>query len=106
MPRRALLSAVVLLVFAASTTNAAAGNAGATDGAPAAAATGENKSGAVNGRGGHDPATSLPAVTSGARPGPPVLYSKQPKAPELENHDPRFRAAPLLVSVTEGYVQG
>ncbi|HWC13853.1 MAG TPA: hypothetical protein VG929_04590 [Actinomycetota bacterium] len=54
----------------------------------------------------HDLATSLPAVTSGARPGPAVLYSKQPSAPELENHDPRFRAAPLLVSGIEGYVQG
>jgi hypothetical protein len=49
---------------------------------------------------------SLPSVTSGARPGPAVLYADAPRAPQLENRDPRFRAAPLLVSATEAYVDG
>src|SRR5436309_15869914 len=50
--------------------------------------------------------TSLPSVRSGARPGPDVLYAPPPAAPQLENRDPRFRAAPLLVSGTEAYVNG
>jgi len=49
---------------------------------------------------------SLPAVTSGARPGPDVLYAPAPTAPQLENRDPRFTAPPLLVSGTEAYVNG
>ncbi|RZU31402.1 hypothetical protein BKA19_1061 [Blastococcus saxobsidens] len=49
---------------------------------------------------------SLPSVTSGARPGPDVLYAPPPRAPQLENRDPRFRAAPLLVSGHEAYVGG
>lgn len=50
--------------------------------------------------------TGLPTVTSGVRPGPPVLYAAAPKAPQLENRNPRFAAAPLLVSGTEAYVGG
>ena len=53
-----------------------------------------------------DAAPSLPSVSSGARPGPDLLYAAPPVAPQLENRDPRFRAAPLLVSGTEGYVAG
>jgi hypothetical protein len=49
---------------------------------------------------------SLPAVSSGALPGPPVLYAPPPAAPQLENRDPRFRAEPLLVSGEEAYVDG
>jgi len=52
------------------------------------------------------PASSLPAVSSGARPGPDVLYAPPPVAPQLENRDPRFKAAPSLVSGTEAYVNG
>lgn len=49
---------------------------------------------------------SLPAVASGARPGPDVLYAPPPAAPALENRSSRFRAAPLLVSGTEAYADG
>jgi hypothetical protein len=49
---------------------------------------------------------SLPAVSSGALPGPDVLYTTPPAAPQLENRDPRFTAPPLLVSGTEAYVNG
>ncbi|GAC1441753.1 MAG: hypothetical protein NVSMB55_10380 [Mycobacteriales bacterium] len=51
-------------------------------------------------------AASLPQVPSGHRPGPDVLYAPPPAAPQLQNHDPRFRAQPLLVSGTEAYVGG
>lgn len=51
-------------------------------------------------------AISLPTVSSGALPGPAVLYADAPRAPQLENRDPRFRAEPLLVSATEAYVDG
>ena len=51
-------------------------------------------------------ARSLPAVSSGARPGPDVLYAPRPAAPQLENRDPRFVAEPLLVSGNEAYVDG
>jgi len=50
--------------------------------------------------------SSLPSVASGARPGPDVLYSPAPAAPQLENRHPRFGAAPLLVSGHEAYVNG
>jgi hypothetical protein len=50
--------------------------------------------------------TSLPAVSSGARPGPDVLYEPPPRAPQLENRNPRFQALPLLVSGTEAYMNG
>jgi len=49
---------------------------------------------------------SLPSVPSGARPGPDVLYAAAPAAPQLENHNPRFNAAPLLVSGQEAYIDG
>lgn len=51
-------------------------------------------------------APSLPSVDSGSRPGPDVLYAPPPRAPQLENRDFRFTAAPLLVSATEAYVAG
>ena len=51
-------------------------------------------------------ASSLPSVSSGARPGPDVLYAPAPAAPQLENRNPRFSASPLLVSGTEAYVNG
>jgi len=51
-------------------------------------------------------AASLPAVSSGARPGPDVLYTAPPAAPQLENRDARFTAAPLLVSGHEAYAAG
>ncbi len=51
-------------------------------------------------------AGSLPTVSSGARPGPDVLYAPPPPAPQLENRNPRFTAAPLLVSGQEAYVAG
>lgn len=51
-------------------------------------------------------AGSLPAVASGARPGPDVLYAPPPAAPQLESRDPRFTAPPLLVSGQEAYVAG
>jgi poly(3-hydroxybutyrate) depolymerase len=51
-------------------------------------------------------AASLPTVPSGARPGPDVLYAPPPTAPQLENRDRRFRAAPLLVSGHEAYAKG
>jgi len=50
-------------------------------------------------------AASLPTVSSGARPGPPMLYARSPRAPELENHAP-FHARPLLVSGTDAYRGG
>jgi hypothetical protein len=52
------------------------------------------------------PYPSLPSVSAGRRPGPAVLYADPPRAPQLENHDKRFRAAPLLVAGTEAYVRG
>ena len=56
--------------------------------------------------GGADTPASLPSVSSGARPGPDVLYAPQPAAPQLENRSPRFRADPLLVMGAEAYVDG
>ena len=54
-----------------------------------------------------DPAlASLPSVTSGERPGPALLYALPPEAPQLENRDPAFRAAPILVTASERYVDG
>jgi hypothetical protein len=54
-----------------------------------------------------DPALrSLPHVSGGAHPGPSVLYAPAPVAPQLENHSPRFRAGPLLVSGAEAYTRG
>jgi dienelactone hydrolase len=48
---------------------------------------------------------SLPTVESGPRPGPPLLYAKQPRVPELSVRPP-FRARPLLVSGTDAYRRG
>src|SRR5688572_25624869 len=47
----------------------------------------------------------LPAVPSGAAPGPPVLYAPAPSAPQLSASGP-FAAAPLLVSGTDAYADG
>ena len=51
-------------------------------------------------------ASSLPSASSGARPGPDVLYAPAPPAPQLENRNPRFSASPLLVSGADAYVNG
>jgi hypothetical protein len=50
-------------------------------------------------------AGSLPSVSSGKLPGPPLLYAKAPQVPQLENRAP-FRARPLLVSGTDAYRRG
>ncbi len=49
---------------------------------------------------------SLPSVNGGRRPGPAVLYEDAPRAPQLENRDPHFRADPLLVAGNDAYVDG
>src|SRR3954467_9328189 len=53
------------------------------------------------------PATgaSLPAVDSGARPGPDLLYAPAPDAPQLQNTGV-WKAAPILVSGAEAYRDG
>ncbi|MCU1623915.1 MAG: putative penicillin acylase [Frankiales bacterium] len=51
------------------------------------------------------PASGLPAVTSGHRPGPDVLYAAAPRAPQLENTGP-WRAAPILTSGATSYRDG
>ena len=51
-------------------------------------------------------ADSLPSVTSGALPGPEVIYADPPPAPQLENHDARLAAETLRVSGAEAYVDG
>ena len=48
---------------------------------------------------------SLPAATSGHRPGPDILYAKPPRAPQLENTGP-WRAQPILVSGAQAYRGG
>jgi hypothetical protein len=48
---------------------------------------------------------SLPAVASGSRPGPDILYASPPKAPQLENVAP-FSAPPILVSGATAYRKG
>jgi len=50
-------------------------------------------------------AASLPEVSSGQRPGPPVLYEPAPAAPPLSVQAP-FSAEPLLVSGTDAYRGG
>ncbi len=45
-------------------------------------------------------AAGLPSVSSGQRPGPPLLYEPPPTAPELSLQAP-FAAQPLLVSGTD-----
>lgn len=49
--------------------------------------------------------TSLPAVSSGTRPGPDLLYAPAAQAPQLQNASP-WRAPPILVSGAEAYRQG
>src|SRR3954447_18167279 len=49
--------------------------------------------------------SSLPAVTSGARPGPDLLYAPPPAAPQLTNASV-WNAAPILVSGAEAYRAG
>jgi hypothetical protein len=48
---------------------------------------------------------AAPAAQAAPRPGPPLLYAKAPRAPQLENRAP-FRAKPLLVSGTDAYRDG
>ncbi|MDP9383704.1 MAG: alpha/beta hydrolase-fold protein [Actinomycetota bacterium] len=50
-------------------------------------------------------AASLPKVSTGERPGPPLLYAPPADAPELSVKAP-FRAPPLLVSGSEAYREG
>src|SRR5213593_2928786 len=50
-------------------------------------------------------ASSLPSVTSGARPGPDILYASAPSAPQLENAGV-WSAAPILVSGASAYRGG
>jgi len=50
-------------------------------------------------------AASLPSVSSGERPGPPLLYAPPPAAPELSVQAP-FAAKPLLVSGTDALRNG
>lgn len=50
---------------------------------------------------------SVPSVSSGARPGPSVLYEPPPASvPQLENRNPRFKAPFVRVSGTEVYTAG
>src|SRR3954466_4510289 len=49
--------------------------------------------------------SSLPAVSSGERPGPTLLYADAPAAPQLENAAP-WKAPPILVSGAEAYRDG
>ncbi|MDQ5808807.1 MAG: hypothetical protein M3320_09040, partial [Actinomycetota bacterium] len=51
------------------------------------------------------PAVSLPAVGSGHRPGPDILYAPPARAPQLENAAP-WRADPILVSGASAYRDG
>jgi pimeloyl-ACP methyl ester carboxylesterase len=48
--------------------------------------------------------TGLPSV-SGPRPGPPILYAKPPRAPQLENTGV-WHAQPILVSGAQAYSGG
>ena len=48
----------------------------------------------------------LPQVSSSVRPGPTLLYAAPINNPQLQNHDPRFVAAPILVQGQEAYVNG
>src|SRR6476620_3269503 len=48
---------------------------------------------------------SFPFVSSGARPGPDLLYAAPPTAPQLENTGP-WKAAPILISGAEAYRDG
>ena len=48
----------------------------------------------------------LPVVSSGARPGPELLYAPPVTNAQLQNHHPRFRAPMILVQGHEAYVDG
>ena len=48
----------------------------------------------------------LPYVESGERPGPALLYAPAITHPQLQNHHPRFVAAPILMQGHEAYVNG
>ena len=49
--------------------------------------------------------SGLPAVKSGARPGPDVLHAPLPRAPQLENAG-AWKAAPILISGASAYRDG
>jgi hypothetical protein len=49
--------------------------------------------------------TGVPAVASGARPGPSILYAPAPRAPQLENTG-IWKAEPILVSGAQSYRDG
>jgi pimeloyl-ACP methyl ester carboxylesterase len=49
--------------------------------------------------------SSLPTVSSGARPGPDLLYAPAPDAPQLQNAGV-WKAKPILVSGAESYRNG
>src|SRR4051795_13429374 len=49
--------------------------------------------------------SSLPSVSSGARPGPDLLYAPAVDAPQLQNTGP-WKAKPILVSGAEAYRSG
>ncbi|MCU1674236.1 MAG: putative penicillin acylase [Frankiales bacterium] len=49
--------------------------------------------------------TGTPAVTSGVRPGPAILYAPPAKAPQLENVD-GWKAEPILISGAHSYRDG
>jgi hypothetical protein len=66
-----------------------------------AVAAGTAQAGTVAAR----PASGLPAVSSGHRPGPDALYAPPPRAPQLESTGP-WRAAPILVSGAASYRDG
>jgi len=51
------------------------------------------------------PTDGLPAVASGHRPGPDILYAKPPRAPQLENTGV-WHAQPILVSGAQSYRDG
>jgi len=53
----------------------------------------------------HAAASSLPAVESGARPGPDLLYAPPADAPQLQNTGV-WKAPPILVSGAEAYRAG
>ncbi|MFN2524243.1 MAG: hypothetical protein ABR614_13155 [Mycobacteriales bacterium] len=49
--------------------------------------------------------SGTPAVSSGARPGPAILYAPPAKAPQLENVD-GWQADPILISGAQAYRNG
>jgi hypothetical protein len=53
----------------------------------------------------HAASPSLPTVSTGARPGPDLLYATAPDAPQLQNTGP-WTAEPILVSGAEAYRDG